>query len=272
MTNGSSTAELRLEQVALELLEISDWNVRTEERAAEIPELAASLKKHGQLQPILVQEKEDGGYEILIGQRRFRAAQLLNWPKISAYITDGRVDELHGRLLSFSENVQRRDLTPREKSNTCAFLYRELKSIPRVAEELGISAVTVRKWLSFASVPEELKRRVDEGKISAPLARNLATHQPDTKKAVEIADAIATGVTDPRMRTKVIAAVEEDPNRDVAEVLQRAADMQQEKQITFILPGRWAIAMGQAERAERAEAGELARNATEEWLRTRSYL
>ncbi len=251
-------------------MDVSLFNVRTEGRRAELDELTDSLAQHGQLQPILVQPKGDH-FEVLIGQRRYLAALKLGWTHIDALVESRELEELDARVLSFAENVQRRDLSPRDKASTCMYLYGELHSIPEVARRLGVSPPTVRKWLGYGAVPEPLKEMVDTGSISAPLATRLAEHQPDTAKAVEIATRIAEANTPPRLRTRIITAVEEAPERSVDAVFERAEEMRTERQITFVLPARWAASLDRAAADTRSDPDELAREATIEWLEARQY-
>src|SRR5207244_5520739 len=103
------------------------------------------IERHGLQQPIVVQRVPGGKYEILIGQRRYLAYKQLRRKKIRAKIIATR-DPLAAKILSYSENVQRRDLAPRDKAEVCTYLLNELGSIRAVADEIGVSEQTVRKW------------------------------------------------------------------------------------------------------------------------------
>src|SRR5206468_1759979 len=96
-------------------------------------------------------------YEILIGQRRYLAAKQLGWTHMPARVLSSSLDDLDAKILSLSENVQRRDLAPRDKADACVYLVGQLSSRQAVAQRLGVSEATVRRWLGYAAVPESLK-------------------------------------------------------------------------------------------------------------------
>ena len=173
----------------IELSKIDVWvgvNVRTDEITADIGDLAHSLDTIGLQQPIVVQE-EDGRYKILVGQRRYLAAKRLGWAEIPARVVEG-LDQPTAILWSISENIQRRDLTPRDKSNACKYLLDRFKSAAAVAAQIGSSERTVKKWLGYYHiVPEEMKRMVDEKRISSSTALRIAENVSDEEKAIAIA-------------------------------------------------------------------------------------
>jgi ParB family chromosome partitioning protein len=254
--------------IPLEQLELGKKNVRLRDIAIDLDELAYSMKTFGLQQPIVVQPKE-GKFEIIIGQRRYLAAKQLGWRRIPARVTKEKYSEFDARVISFSENVQRRDLSPRDKSDVCLYLLQELHTPQAIAEHLGLTEQTVRKWLGYAAVPDELKALVEQKLISVPQAIRVAQYIPDVAKAVAIAKRMAQ---EPKAsRDRIMESVEELPDRSLEAIFRRAEEKKRQKKITFVLPEKWAFSMDRAIRRLNMTANEIARDATVEWLQMMRY-
>lgn len=253
------------DSVPLDKLVISDSNVRRRAITADVDELARNIDMHGLQQPIVVWE-EAGKFEILIGQRRYLAAKQLGWKDIPARILDEPLDEMEAKVASFSENTLRRDLEPRDKADVCQYLYDRLESVRAVAEHVGVSEPTVRKWLGYAAVPESLKTLVDEGGISRGQAQRLWAGVPDEAKAVEVARLITEKNPPSQDQSRIITAAEELPSRSIETIVERAEELKTLLDIHFILPEQWSRAMDMASKRLDREASDIARDATIEWL------
>ena len=259
----------------IKLSELDIWsgiNVRTEEITADIDGLAHSLATIGLQQPIVVQ-LEKGRYKILVGQRRFLAAKRLGWEEITARVVKN-LDEPTAIMWSISENIHRRDLTPRDKSNACKYLLDQYKTTAAVAEQIGYSEPTVKKWLGYYHVvPDAIKQMVDDKRITPSVALRIAENVTDENKAIAIAEQIPTGRGRgvKAERDRFLAAVEEDPERPVSLIRQRADDLKLEKRIIFILAPQWSEPLETAARELRKEEGDIARDALVEWLRVSRY-
>ena len=265
MTPDNSQEKLPFRRIAIELLEVSDANVRQQNLMADIDDLAESMNEIGLKQPIVVQSK-NGHYEILIGQRRFSAAKQLGWSHIDARVEDAPRNPVESKIVSFSENIQRRDISPDDKADACRFLLEELGSVAEVARRLKITPQTVRKWLGYAAVPERLKALVGNQGITAPQAIRLAQFVGDEDKAVEIATEMIAMRSTPAQRSRVLAAIQEAPERPVDSVFRRADEMQHERSVTVVLPAQWGLALDRAARSLQTSATEVARDAIIEWL------
>ncbi len=264
----SSGSDFRL--IPIDQLELGDRNVRKRDITADLDELAYSMKTFGLQQPIVVQPK-NGGYEIIIGQRRYLAAKQLGWPSIIAKVLPKSLDEFHAKVVSFSENVQRRDLSPRDKADTCSYLLGKLVTPRAVAEHLGLTEPTVRKWLDYASVPEELKQLVEQNVITRPEATRLFQYIPDVDKAVSIGKRMKEIRAPKPQRERVFASVEESPTSSVDTIFRRAEEKRNQKTITFVLPEKWASAIDKAASRLGASPNDIARDATIEWLQMLKY-
>ena len=133
-------------------------------------ELADSIKKHGLIQPILVRTKQNGNYEIIAGERRWRASRLAGLRTVPVVIRE--MDELEVMEVALIENLQREDLNPVEE----ALGYRSLMvsfsmTQEQVAEAMGKSRSAVANTLRLLDLTPEETESLKKGKISAGAAR-----------------------------------------------------------------------------------------------------
>lgn len=150
----------------------------------ELEELVISVKKHGILQPVTVTEKADGGYELIAGERRLRAAQIAGLATVPAIVRAATAQE---KLeLALIENIQRANLNPIEE----AFAYKRLMeefnlTQQEVCEEVGKSRSAIANTIRLLSLPEEIQKGLIDNKISAGKARALLS-LPSVKEQMEM--------------------------------------------------------------------------------------
>ena len=164
---------------AAELLRIADVEPRADqprkvfEREA-LEQLADSIGTYGVLQPIIVRESAalSGTYEIIAGERRWRAAKMAGLSEIPAVILDG--DELKAAQVALIENVQREDLNPMEEANGYRMLIERfgLKQ-EQVAQQVGKSRSAVANMLRLLDLPEQVCEMVRVGELTQGHARAL---------------------------------------------------------------------------------------------------
>ena len=136
-----------------------------------LKELAASIREQGVLQPLLVQ-RVPGGYELVAGERRLRAARMAGLERIPVLCR--RVEDDRKLELALIENIQRENLNPVEEAQA----YRELQSINKytqeeVARRVGKDRVTIANSIRLLSLPDFVKKELAAGNISAGHARAL---------------------------------------------------------------------------------------------------
>ncbi|MEX0626720.1 MAG: ParB/RepB/Spo0J family partition protein, partial [Chloroflexota bacterium] len=141
---------------------------------AETAELAASIALHGMLQPIVVRATADGGYELIAGERRLRAARIAGLTSIPAVIRDSADGEQ--LELALVENLQRQDLNAIEE----AAAYRELVdrfalSHEEVARRVGKSRVAISNALRLLDLTAETREAIADGRITEGHGRALAS-------------------------------------------------------------------------------------------------
>ena len=138
---------------------------------AEIADLCDSIRAHGFLQPIVVRQSGDQ-YQIIAGERRFRAAQLASWERVPVQVRE--VEDRQMAELAIVENVQRKDLNAIEKATS---FQRYLQEYGCTQEELAgrvnIDRSTVANLVRLLELPEQVKRMVVDGDISQGHARSL---------------------------------------------------------------------------------------------------
>lgn len=138
----------------------------------DMESLVSSIKKHGVLQPLMVTEKEDGGYELIAGERRLRASQMAGLATVPAMVRSAtQQDKLE---LALIENIQRQDLNPIEE----AFSYKRLSeefglTAEKIAERVGKSRPHVSNIVRLLDLPEEIKRAVADGQLEHTKARTI---------------------------------------------------------------------------------------------------
>lgn len=135
-------------------------------------ELAASIKVHGIVQPLLVKENK-GRYLIVAGERRFRAARLANLDKVPVILVD--YDDAKMQEVALIENIQRENLNPIEEAAAIKFLMQQHDlTQEEVSESIGKSRPAVANSLRLLQLPEDVMNLIKDGSISAGHGRALA--------------------------------------------------------------------------------------------------
>lgn len=179
--------------------------------------LADSIREHGVIQPILVREMEftPGKYEIVAGERRFRAAEMAGLDEIPVAIMTG--DDLEVAKVALIENVQRKDLNPVEE----AMAYRVLMdkfglTQDQVATQAGKNRSTVANLLRLLDLPEEVLAMLRDGSLSAGHARALLPLEDDEKE-VSLAQRIVEKELSVREVERMVAAIKRAEQEETPE-------------------------------------------------------
>jgi ParB family chromosome partitioning protein len=144
---------------------------RTEFPEETLAALARSIREVGVLQPVVVRLR-DGGYELVAGERRLRAARLAGLPTIPAIIREG--DDTESLREALIENIHREDLAPLQLAAAFQELLEELGVTQEtVAERLGYSRAHIANTIRLLSLPADVQRLLAEGRIQAGHARAL---------------------------------------------------------------------------------------------------
>jgi ParB family chromosome partitioning protein len=145
-----------------------------------LSELSQSLEAHGLLQPILV-KKTTGGYELIAGERRWRAAQMLGWKTIPVRVMD--MDESQSLQAALIENIQRENLNVID----CALSYKELVvrfnlTQQQIATQVGKDRSTVANTLRILELPQKIQDHIVGGRLSMGHARALLSFSSNQQR------------------------------------------------------------------------------------------
>ncbi|MDA0739283.1 MAG: ParB/RepB/Spo0J family partition protein [Nitrospirae bacterium] len=146
--------------------------------------LAESIRQNGILQPILVRRKGDGIFELIAGERRFRAAKLANLSTVPVIIRNSKDDE--SAVLALVENIQRKDLNSMEEAKSYTQLIEEFGLTQEmVADRVGRERSSVANILRLVSLPNEIQLFIENEQLSLGHAKViLGIQNPQTKIAV----------------------------------------------------------------------------------------
>lgn len=164
--NGIST-------VRISLIEPDKNQPRSEFDEDALNELAENIRQHGVLQPILVRPLDNGGYKIVAGERRWRAARLAGLEEIPVYIKE--LTDLEAAEISLIENIQRKDLTPLEEAAAYETLMETYGlTQQQVAEAVGRSRSAVANSVRLLSLSENVQEMLRDKKLTEGHAKVLA--------------------------------------------------------------------------------------------------
>jgi ParB family chromosome partitioning protein len=154
------------------LIEPNSSQPRRNFDAAKLEELSVSIKEHGVVQPIIIRPIASGKYELVAGERRWRACQLLHMESIPAVIKD--LSDSHTMEIALIENIQREDLGPLEEAGALRTLAEEFGfTQEQLAQRLGKSRPYVANLLRLLQLPGEVQDLVSQGQITAGHARAI---------------------------------------------------------------------------------------------------
>ena len=147
-----------------------------------LQELAVSIHQNGLIQPITVR-KVDDHYEIIAGERRYRACLLLQMEKVPCYVLTPNEDQ--AAQMALVENVQRKDLSAIEEARSYLQIMRQCHMTQeQLAEKIGKSQSSVANKIRLLNLPEEIQGGVMEGKITERHARALLSASVENQKKI----------------------------------------------------------------------------------------
>lgn len=162
-------------EVELEKIVPNEYQPRRIFNEEKLRELAESIKEHGIIQPLVVVARSDGSYEIIVGERRFRAAKLAGLSKVPVFVNPAISSEAKLEL-ALIENIQRADLNPIEEAKAFQRLHAEFNlSVSDIAKRVGKDVSTVSNLLRLLNLPAEIQRALVEELITEGQARPLLT-------------------------------------------------------------------------------------------------
>jgi ParB family transcriptional regulator, chromosome partitioning protein len=225
----------RPREIPLEQIDRNPFQTRTQMNEEQLAELAASITANGVVQPILVRPLASGRFQLIAGERRWRASQQAGKTTIPAILR--QVSDEQAMEITIVENLQRADLNPMEQARAFERLAREFHMTQeQMAQRTGKDRATVANFLRLLRLPATVQSRVESGELSFGHARALLAfeHAEEVEKAAQRVAALSLsvrqtesyvqGLLHPEKREKKEKpAPVTDPNvRDAQERLQRA--------------------------------------------------
>jgi ParB family chromosome partitioning protein len=219
-------------KVPLDRIDPNPWQPRRDFPEAELEDLIRSIQRHGVLQPILLRRTGER-FQIVAGERRWRASQELGTETIAAVVVDATDHDM--LEWSIVENAQRQDLTPIETALAFRRLIEEFKLTQEdVADRVSQSRSHVANTIRLLDLPDEIQAMVSRGTITAGAARALLAVKSPTER-LRLAKEVAAGNLTVRQiearGARPVAAIDRrakpaDPNlREVSDELQAAIAM-----------------------------------------------
>jgi len=201
-------------ELDIERIERNPDQPRTAFDEEQLGELAASIAVHGILQPIVVRQLADGGYQLIAGERRVRAARIAGLATVPAIIHEPADGETSLEL-ALIENIQRENLNPIET----ALAYRELidrfgLTHEAVARQVGKSRVAVSNSLRLLDLDAETRRAIVDGRISEGHGRALAAISIGDLQRAVLAVVLERGLSVRQTEELVRRKREEQPSRE----------------------------------------------------------
>ncbi|MFD1421496.1 ParB/RepB/Spo0J family partition protein [Lactiplantibacillus songbeiensis] len=213
------TSEAAVVDLALTDIRANPYQPRHKFDQAALKELASSIEKSGVFQPIIVRQPdaEIKKYELIAGERRFRASKLAKQTTIPAIVRD--VTEEQMMEVAVLENLQREDLTPLEEAEAYESLMKKLKlTQAEVSKRLGKSRPYIANYLRLLGLPTGVKQLIQGGKLSMGQARTLLSLKDKSKLAPLAKKAVKDNLT-VRQLEQIVARY----NGDAAKPAKKAA-------------------------------------------------
>ncbi|MBM4121389.1 MAG: ParB/RepB/Spo0J family partition protein [Nitrospira sp.] len=192
-----------IQQLEVQYILPNRYQPRREFADADLAELAKSVKQNGLLQPVLVRRKGDGFFELIVGERRLRAAKLAGLKSIPAIVRNSSDEQ--AMELALVENLQRKDLNPMEAARAYHRLLHEFGfTQDTVAQRIGKDRSSIANMARLLNLPNEIQQLVESGLLSTGHAKvilgltktdvqlKLARQIVDSQLSVRQAEKLAT--------------------------------------------------------------------------------
>jgi ParB family chromosome partitioning protein len=164
---GAGVAEIDIKDI-----KPSEYQPRKRFDETQLEELTLSIKAKGVIQPIIVRRTDDGGYSLIAGERRWRAARMAGLKKIPALVRD--VTEAERVELALIENLQREDLNPIETAEACNRLIKDFHLTQEdLSKVLGKQRSSIANYLRLLKLPYDVKQWITKGDITMGHAKSI---------------------------------------------------------------------------------------------------
>ena len=224
VVNTETAPKSELRKIPVDLLQRGKYQPRKDMHEESLVELADSIRQQGMVQPIIVREiDKPGHYEIIAGERRWRAAQIAGLDEVPVLVKD--VPDEVAIVLALVENIQRENLNPIEEAVAIKRLIDEFSMTQQdAAIAVGRSRTSVTNLLRLLSLGQEVRRMVEEGRLEMGHARallglennmdQLATAHKVVARGLSVreTESLVRKVQNPVAKKATTANTQQDPN------------------------------------------------------------
>ncbi|NWF87802.1 ParB/RepB/Spo0J family partition protein [Candidatus Bathyarchaeota archaeon] len=253
-----------VKQIELKKIHPSKLNPRLEINIERLNELAASIREVGLLEPIIVRPM-NSEYEVVVGERRYRASQQAGLEKVPAIIRKFSDDQVV--QLNLIENVQREDLNAIEKGKVCKYLLEncpeKYPSQSAIAKRIGVSSKAISLWMKAVEVlpqeaqkyvaPSTISGQVPEGKIDYQTAIKIGRAVDEPAKKVEVIKMLAEKKLPVKERAQVIKKVAQEPEKPIKEVIEEVEEEEMPCEMYFAADDKKLLLDGTKTQASRTD-------------------
>lgn len=153
-------------EIPLEKIRLGKFQARQRDtKVDEDDDIVHGIRKNGLLHPIIVKKLPDGNYDVITGQRRFKAHEILKKSTIQGRVIEKDIDELEAKKLSLNENAGQKKMKEADYIDAVEMFMTKYQKTKIVAEELGLSVQRVRKYIKFSRLPELVQREVKSSRL-----------------------------------------------------------------------------------------------------------
>jgi ParB family chromosome partitioning protein len=268
--------EQTIYKIPINQITISDANVRHSEPGRDLEELAASIRKHGLLQPVvLMGEYGNPPYQLIVGQRRFLAHRdILHKDMIRATFA-GKLNPVQARIRSLVENMHRLDLNHADAAEAITYLYKRLdKDERKVRAETGLSLQRIRQYVDIQErASPKMKEKLRQRKVKPPdVQRALRAASGDVDKAERLLEKVQKYSFTRYQKERLVEYGEAHPKADIDTIIEEAQRPRVERIFSVKLPDRVRAGLAKAADKLAMNPEEVAVQALEEWLSKKGFL
>lgn len=261
--------------IPLKEIEISEDNVRESRPTTDLDELAASIKLHGLLQPVVLKgEYGNPKYELIGGQRRLLAHEKLGRKTIRAVFAGRNLSKTDIVIRSLVENLQRVELEYEDTAKAVTYLYRKFGNDEgAVAQHTGLSIRRIREFVEIeARATPRMKKLLHKGNVSpSDVKRAIRAAQDNMKKAEELLDLIIEHRPTGHQKRRLVAYAEQHSSETAKKIFNEAMKPAVEQNLVISLPSDLIEALKKATKSLKVEADELAVQILSEWLESQGF-
>jgi ParB family chromosome partitioning protein len=261
--------------IPIRQIELSEANARRTDKEKDLDELADSIAKYGQLQPVVLRGSYgQPPYELIIGQRRLLACRKLNRPEIRCVFA-GRLDSVQASIRSLAENMLRVELNHADAARAITRLYKHFgRDARRVQKETGISLWRIRRYIDIQERATPAMRRLLKAKRVTPtdVQRALRAAGEDRNKAERLLDRMRKYQLTTYQKDALVQFAEQHPEASIDNIVTEAQTPRVQRTIMVNLPDHVWMGLERAVKKLAMGPEQVAAQALSEWLSAKGFI